>query len=188
MRQLIIAFADMELAHKVRTLLRSCGINVDEVCFSAAAVLQCVGRMSDGGLVLCPATLPDMSASGLMELLPDTFDMLAVISSRQQTSLQRPGMFVLTQPFQTDTLADSIRQIIETRQLSYGRHRLDKHSSEISSKQRSQEEEKLIAQAKYLLMNRKKFSEPEAHRYLQRKSMESGIRLAELARKIVNSR
>lgn len=188
MRQLIIAFADMELAHKVRTLLRGRGISTDEVCVSAAAVLQCVGRMSDGGLVLCPAALPDMSASGLMELLPETFDMLAVVSSRHQTIFERPGMFVLTQPFQTDTLADSIRQILDTRQLSHGRHRSDKHSpAELTSKQRSQEEEKMIAQAKYLLMNRKKFSEPEAHRYLQRKSMESGIRMADLARRILSN-
>ncbi|NLW12159.1 MAG: ANTAR domain-containing protein [Clostridiaceae bacterium] len=188
MRQLIIAFADMDLALKVRTLLRGCGISVDEICSSAAAVLQCVGRMSDGGLVLCPPTLPDMSASTLMELLPETFDMLAVVSSRQQSLYERPGMFILTQPFQTDMLADSIRQIMETRQLSFTRQMMDKKPRpELTSKQRSQEEEKLIAQAKYLLMNRRKFSEPEAHRYLQRRSMESGMRMADLARQLIGS-
>ncbi|MDN5314776.1 MAG: two-component system, response regulator PdtaR [Clostridiales bacterium] len=220
MRQLIIAFANADLVQKVRTLLNSCGINASELCTTAAGVLQAAARLSGGGVVLCPGRLPDMAAASLMDLLPEDFDMLLVVSSHQQGVYDKPGVFTLTQPFQTATLADSVRQLLETRQLivpasapvsksvsgtgtgigrrivkntgtspdlvSSGGVSASASSAEsIGQHQRSLEEQKLIAQAKYLLMNRKKIDEAQAHRYLQRRSMESGVRMVDLARQIL---
>jgi len=50
---------------------------------------------------------------------------------------------------------------------------------------RNSNEQHIIEQAKYLLMNRKHLTEAEAHRYLQKRSMESGIRMIDLARRII---
>lgn len=245
MRQLIIAFSDQALAQKVRSLLQSHGLEVSAVCASAAQILQSVDRFRGGGLVLCPWQLPDNTALGLIELLPDDFDVLAIVSSRQGMPSAHPGLYPLSQPFQATVLTESIRQLLETRQLSYtslaplleSNGRASERASGFSNRSaassgqippaqanghrmpgaaanygkarinatdpavrngpstsasdgrlngegphRSAEDQKIIEQAKYLLMNRKQMTEAEAHRYLQKKSMESGVRLVDLAR------
>ncbi|MFZ7101836.1 MAG: ANTAR domain-containing response regulator [Peptococcaceae bacterium] len=50
----------------------------------------------------------------------------------------------------------------------------------------SLKEKKKVGQAKELLMNKKGMTEPEAHRFLQRKSMETGVPLKAIAQKILN--
>ena len=49
-------------------------------------------------------------------------------------------------------------------------------------KERSEEEQNLIARAKQLLMERNNMTESEAHRYIQKCSMDSGTNLVETAR------
>ena len=50
---------------------------------------------------------------------------------------------------------------------------------------RSPEEEALLSRAKALLMDRRGMTEGQAHRFLQKKSMDSGARLAETARQLL---
>ena len=51
--------------------------------------------------------------------------------------------------------------------------------------QRNEEEQRLIRQAKELLMNVNRMSEAEAHRFLQKHSMDMGMKLADTARLIL---
>lgn len=48
------------------------------------------------------------------------------------------------------------------------------------------QEKKKITQAKDILINKKGMTEPEAHRFLQKKSMETGVPLKAIAQKIIN--
>ena len=50
---------------------------------------------------------------------------------------------------------------------------------------RRPEEEMLIREAKKLLMERNRMTEEEAHRYLQKCSMESGVNLVETAQMVL---
>jgi response regulator NasT len=207
MRQLIIAFPDQTLALKVKSLLQTQGLSVSAVCNSASQVLQSVDRFSGGGVVLCPWLLPDCSAGSLIDLLPEDYDVLAIHTSRNGIPALRAGLYTLPQPFQTSVLAESLRQLLATRRIEYSALHKDQtavktnrsavsdlNASEMGKKtkpqskasvQRSQEEQKLIEQAKYTIMNRKRLTEEQAHRYLQKRSMETGVRLADLARSIL---
>ena len=49
------------------------------------------------------------------------------------------------------------------------------------SRKRNDAEKKLVDQAKALLMERNNMSEDEAHRYLQKSSMDSGTNMVETA-------
>ena len=53
-------------------------------------------------------------------------------------------------------------------------------------KQRSSEEKGLIDQAKRLLMERNGMTEEEAHRYIQKCSMDSGTNLIETAQMVIS--
>ena len=52
---------------------------------------------------------------------------------------------------------------------------------------RGAEEKRIIDQAKALLMNRNNMSEEEAHRFLQKKSMDTGSRLIDMAASVLKS-
>ena len=52
-------------------------------------------------------------------------------------------------------------------------------------KKRSQREENYIRNAKFLLMERNHLSEEEAHRYIQKSSMDSGTNMVETAQMIL---
>ena len=45
----------------------------------------------------------------------------------------------------------------------------------------------MIADAKQLLMDREGYTEDQAHRYLQRRSMETSLKMTEVARLIIAS-
>jgi response regulator NasT len=53
-------------------------------------------------------------------------------------------------------------------------------------KERSEEEKNLIAEAKALLMERNHMTESEAHRYMQKCSMDSGTNLVETAQMVIS--
>ena len=52
---------------------------------------------------------------------------------------------------------------------------------------RREEEQKLIRAAKELLMDVNRMTEAEAHRFLQKRSMDSGMKLVEMAQYIIDS-
>ena len=54
------------------------------------------------------------------------------------------------------------------------------------NRERSQEEQETIRKAKELLMERHKMTEPEAHKYLQKCSMDSGTGIVETAEMIIS--
>jgi two-component system, response regulator PdtaR len=197
-RHLIVAFAAQAAAQKVKAVLQNAGLAVRGVCASGAQVLQLAAQCDGGGLVICPIRFPDMSAREIMSLLSEDFDMLVLVTSRQQSLIGGSGIFALAEPVNAASIISSARQLLETRQLraigfmdgageprSTAVPETGRKSDRESSHGRSTEEQKVIEQAKYLLMNRKRISEAEAHRYLQKKSMESGIRLIELAHRII---
>jgi response regulator NasT len=53
-------------------------------------------------------------------------------------------------------------------------------------KERSMEEQNLIMRAKELLMERNNMTESEAHRYIQKCSMDSGTNLVETAQMVIS--
>lgn len=201
MRHLIVAFSEQDVAQKIKALLTSHGQAVRGICSAGHQVLQMAAGSEAGGVVICPIRFPDMTAQEIMSLLPESFDMLVLVTPRQQGQISGPGIYTLTQPFNSTMLLDSVRQLMETRQLRAASsvvldriHRPSHLPAGVEERGkpetaamhgRTTEEQKVIEQAKYLLMNRRKMTEAEAHHYLQRKSMESGIRLVELARQII---
>ena len=195
MRQLIIAFSDQDVALKLKALLISRGLPVRGICGSGAQVLQMAAQGEGGGVVVCPIRFTDMNASEVMSLLAEDYDMLVLVTPRQQGMISGPGVYALSQPASAADIVEAARQILETRQLRAASSACQPTApatgkptpgGEDPAHGRTPEEQKIIEQAKYLLMNRRKITEAEAHRYLQKKSMESGIRLIELARRIIS--
>ena len=79
-----------------------------------------------------------------------------------------------------------VHELLQTLEMMEGQIRRRRKRFRYIPRQRSEEDRQMIEQAKALLMDRNKFSEEEAHRYIQKRSMENGTGLVEVAQMILS--
>ncbi|MCD7883589.1 MAG: ANTAR domain-containing protein [Lachnospiraceae bacterium] len=170
---IVVAFPKPEDAKNVRNLLVRSGYSVGAVCTSGAGALSAADRLG-AGIIVCGYKLPDMIYSELCEDMPASFAMLLVASARVVGEGIKEGVLLVTMPFHINDLLDSLETLISNQE----RRRRQKR---MMAPHRSEEEKKLIADAKSLLMERNGMTEEEAHRYLQKTSMDSGTNMVETA-------
>lgn len=178
MTNIIVVFPRAEEARSIRNLLVRNGFTVNAVCTTGA---QAVSRADDlsGGIVLCGCRLPDMLYRELHELLPDTFEMLLLASQNNLAECAGEGIVCLGMPLKVHELLDTVGMMAENMERSRRERRT-------RPRERSKEEAGLVREAKELLMARNHMTEDEAHRYLQKCSMDSGTNLVETAQMVLS--
>lgn len=194
MRSIIVAFHDMDTAHRIRDVLLRHNLPVKAIATNASMALRNISSDDGGGLIVCGSHFSDMSSVNMLSLLPDDYDMLMLLSNKDMdfSFEHREGLYTLSLPVQAQDLASSARMLLDTRQLYTGSFRPSKSAAvskagEAGAVVRKQNEQRIIDQAKALLMNRNNMSEPEAHRFLQKKSMDSGSKLIDMAITVLKS-
>ncbi|NLT11351.1 MAG: ANTAR domain-containing protein [Clostridiaceae bacterium] len=191
MRGVIIGFSDQQMASKIRDIMIRNGINVRGIAHSGSALLRLTLLEDGGGLVVCGSELKDMTAYQLFSQLSEDFDVL-VLAAIPPTGFfpeEASGLFFLSAPIFSEELAFYSKTLLDTRQMpmaTYKRESRRKKDVFDQKTLRSPEETRDIQMAKMVLIERRHFSEEEAHRYLQKESMQRGLRMATLARQILD--
>ena len=176
MVSIIVVFPKAEDAKNIRNILVRSGYRVAAVCTSGAQVLQVADRIGEG-IVVCGYKFTDMLYSQLLEDIPDSFEMLLIASRSVLESCAARGVVCLALPLKIHDLANTVEMIM-------GNLLRKKKKRRQQPKVRSEEEMKLIADAKKLLMERNSMTEEEAHRYMQKCSMDSGTNIVETAQMV----
>lgn len=183
MNGVIIACKDSGMCEKLSQCLASAGISVIGTATKGAAALHLAGRFYDkGGVLLCAYAMSDMTAYELYKIKPDNFDMVVLLSARQRSVFHDSGMLCLDIPINRADLIETLALLTEHKwtRMSSGAKKDSKPA------ERTEDEKNIIANAKALLMDRNNMTEPDAHRFMQKKSMDSGEAMAEVAQKILN--
>ena len=169
MERIVIAFEQDSTSQKIRRLLESAGVARPLCCHTAAEVKTLLAQQRIP-TVICGFKLPDGTAEELFFDLPAGRSML-LIASESLLSLcwSDPRLVCLSTPLTRSGLIDGVRQALQAAEADL-------------RPARSEEEEVLIRLAKERLMARSHISEEQAHRLLQKKSMESGRKLSATAR------
>ena len=173
---IIVALPKIEDANKIRTILIRHGYDNIVPCCTASAALIATSREGTG-LIICACRLPDMHYTQLLECMPPYYQMLIV--GRQ--SVIGPGdnnVMALTTPLKAYDLVNTVEMLLTQLERRY-----KKQKKKLTV--RSEKEENYIRNAKLLLMDRNHLTEAEAHRYLQKWSMDSGTNLVETAQMIL---
>lgn len=194
MRSIIVAFPDMRHVCRIKEALSAGGFTVDGEALTGSMTLCQVTSRGEGGVVICGPLFTDMSAGHLQTLLPEEYDML-VLSSPGSVNLgyeRTDGLYTLSLPLRTQDLLSSVRMLLETRQMPSNRlyqekTRASQGMKESAIPQRGEDERRILEQAKTILMNRNQMSEQEAHRFLQKKSMDNGWRLIDTAQAVIRT-
>ncbi|MDD3251824.1 MAG: ANTAR domain-containing protein [Lachnospiraceae bacterium] len=178
MANIIVAFSKPEDAKSIKNILTRSGLQVITVCTSGAQVLAQAEDLSSG-IIVCGYRMTDMLFSELHDCMPAEFSMLMVSSPSKWVAQVPEDIVCLPMPLKVHDLVSTLEMMIQAN--SRRRKKLRQQP-----KQRNEEEQTLISQAKNLLMERNNMSEEEAHRYIQKCSMDSGTNLIETAQMVIS--
>lgn len=177
MINIIVAFPKKENAESIKKILSRSGFSVDAVATTGSKALQFANSL-DGGILICNYRFVDMMYTELYGYLPKNFQMLLVASQNICNEREINDLMCLAMPLKVHELVHTLEM------MSHSIIRQRKKSRE-HPKARSEADQKLLNQAKRLLMVRNHMTEEEAHRYIQKRSMDNGTGLVETAQMVM---
>lgn len=177
MTRIIVAFPKAENGKNIKNVLVRNGYQVVCVCTNGAQVIQEANGLQDG-IVVCTYKLSDMIYQELVECLPTGFDTIVISTKNQWVENGTPGIVGLAVPLKIHELLSTVEMV------SYNLERKRRKRRQAPRK-RTKEEQELVDRAKAILMERNQMTEDEAHRYLQKTSMDNGTSFTETAQMIL---
>lgn len=176
MAGIIVVFPKEEDSRAIRNLLVRNGFNAVASCMSGA---QAISRADDlgEGIIISGYRLSDMRYTDILDSVVGRFEML-LIASPDRLVEEEISISTLTMPIKVRDLINTV-EMMENNILS----RRYKKKKKIH--QRDPEEQAIINQAKTVLMEKNHISEQDAHRYIQKTSMDSGNNMVETAKIIL---
>ncbi len=178
MTNIIVAFPRQEITTNIKRILLQNGYRVQAVCHTGGQVLQSANELG-GGIIICGYRFADMMYQELYDYMPRYFEMLLVASPANCSSREVENLVCLATPLRANELLSTVAMM-------EGELFRQKRKRRSQPRRRTPEEEALLHAAKELLMERNNLSETEAHRYLQKCSMENGADIVETAQMILS--
>lgn len=179
MASIIVVFPKIDDARVIRNMLTKSGFDVVAACSSGANAISKADGLSSG-IIITGYKLSDMLYSELVECKPKSFEVLLLASEQKLESCSGAGFTTLAMPFKTYELVSTLNDMLS------GMEVRRKQAKKAAPPRRSPEEQLIIDRAKAVLMEKENMTEPEAYRYIQKASMESGNRLIDSAYKVLS--
>ncbi len=174
MGTILIGMPKHEDATRIADLIRNGGISEECLtCTTGSDVLRKTEEY-DAALVICTKRFSDMGYEELVSYLPTSVSILLLTKDASLAPFAG-NVIRLLMPFKVDDLVGTVQTLLPY-QPFYERRK---------KKARAPAEQKIIDEAKMLLMERNEMTEPDAYRYLQKASMDSGRTLLESAQMIL---
>ena len=180
MSSIVVANSNPEHAQKIAAVLRSSGLYVGAVCTTGAQVMDFTSKHYHGGIVVCSVKLRDMAAVNLPRMAGSSYDFLFLVSSQLASMCDSLEQATLMLPINRTNLISTVNMFLNLADCTPLTIRKKLAAESCDDKQ-------LIKNAKDLLMKRNNFTEPQAHRFIQKKSMDNGKKMVESAMIILNS-
>lgn len=175
MERVIVAFASEKSQLQITRLLESGGIYPAACCASGAEVIRTVWNLGSAA-VICGFKLRDMTASELAADLKGIGTVLAVATPAHLDFCEGENLLKLAVPASRGDFFASLDLLLDSESRS-----LRSPAPTVPG-----DEQRLVQRAKELLMDVNHMTEAEAHRFLQKRSMNTGRRLVEIAQLILS--
>lgn len=173
MVHIVLAFSHDDTALKIRRMLDGTGYEPDNIlCHTAAELFRAIEDY-DNVLVIMGYKLPDMVVDGIYEYVHSGCKIMSIVRADHIEEILNDEIFVLPLPVTRAKLVSSVNMLI-------GDAPKIKKSTE-----RSSPENKLVEEAKLFLMDTYHMTEQQAHRFMQKRSMDSGSKMIDTARLIL---
>ena len=178
MNNIIVAFPKEDVARNIKKILAQSGYSVVSVCTTGAQALASVNNL-ETGIIVCGYRFVDMMYTEVYEYLPKGFQMLLIASPTNVIDNNVENLISLSLPLK-------VHELMQPVEMMDGYISRYKQRQKKKPKIRSEAELEIIDRAKRRLMERNGLSEEEAHRYIQKRSMEDGTGLVEISEMILS--
>lgn len=175
--RLVIA-APQGVVKKLQGILESAQIRADDICFSGEAALDMLSGQE--ALLLTTVKLDDMTGTELAKQAGDAVSVLMIVPGDYEEPVPE-NVLLLRNPLSPDALVQAVRT------MSHCAARMHALREKADKLDRQLKERKVIDRAKGKLMDALHLTEKEAHYRIQKKSMDTGRRIAEIAQEILDS-
>jgi DNA-binding NtrC family response regulator len=176
MEKIVVAFENENNRKRVCDILEANGIPVKVSCRSGAEAIRAIRKMS-GGIVISGFKLAEMTAADLAYDLSGIAMVLTIAAPQYLEQCVNDNMFKLPTPFSRGDLVSSVRMLLQMQEKHY----------RSAPPRRSGKDTADINKAKEILMSKNGMTEEEAHRFIQRRSMDTGMKAVETARLIIST-
>ena len=183
MDNVIIGFTDRKKGEAVKDIVAANGFYNVFICTNGDEVIRAANE-SAGGIVICGYKVAHMLHTEIYEMLPDTFGMLVLLSRKQADLVDNEDIFSLVLPVTKVDVIKTVNMIlsyVNELHLGSGTKNNESHKGF-----RTSEDDIIIERAKLYLMNKYKVTEEAAHRFLQKSSMNHGMKMVDTAKNILN--
>jgi len=177
MGTILVAMPKPEDSNRLCSVIRNAGILDDiEICHTSSEILR-ISNARDCGVVICTKQVFEMNYLELGDYIPQYFGMIVLTKnmSLEMTSERMVKLMLPLAPREFISTINMVGSIVDRR---------IRKKKKIPPR-RSESEQRLIDNAKGLLMERNGMTEPEAFRYIQKCSMDTGRNMVESAQMIL---
>lgn len=172
MERVVLAFSKEETAQKIKRILDGTGYEVCSVCRSRSELLRYTAAL-DEVLIIMGYKLGEALADDIVLDLPAGHKLMSIVKMDNKDMVTNDDIFVLPLPVNRQSLLSAIEIFLGV----IGKRKKTK---------RDPEEEKIIDKAKLYLMEKHKMTERQAHRFIQKRSMDTGAKFIDTARLILH--
>ncbi len=169
--KVIVAFEGEKTAQRFAEIIESSYVAKCIICHSADEVKRTVEKR-DVHVVISGYKLHGWTAMDLAEDLPATTMMLVVATQSQLDLCELDDIFPLPAPVSRADLTIAVRMAMQ----------MGRRLERLIRPKRSDEEKQIIDRAKQALMKKYDITEDQAHRMIQKRSMDNGTRMVQMAR------
>lgn len=174
MYKIVLAFSNEKNRNRIYETLEAEGYTPKNMCRTGKEAIREIRRLG-GGIIICGCRLSDMTADDLTYYVDGIASVIAVGQPVMLDMCENENIYKLPTPLRKDKLISAVASILQK----------DCTVAETKTLVRTEEEKEVINCAKQLLMKHNKISEPEAYRFIQKKSMDIGFKMTSTARLII---
>lgn len=174
MSRVVLVFENEKNRSRIEDMLASDGIEVRLACKSGAEAIRAVHNMGSG-LIISSYKLPDMTSSMLAQNLAGLGILLVIGTAAQLDMCDGEDLFKLPTPLSRADLISSANMLLQ----------LEERVHKKVLPARPDDDKQIIESAKIYLMERNLMTEVQAHRFIQKRSMDSGSKMIDTAKQIL---
>ncbi|MGN1317697.1 MAG: ANTAR domain-containing response regulator [Lachnospirales bacterium] len=169
---IFIALNNKKTALSIAKILISEGISVTAVIKNVSDLTTTLSYYKNG-TIITSCLFDGIHIDRIMDYVPDGYTAIVVGNKEQLNNCENDNLFKLAVPLHKNDLICAL-DMMSTFDSSYQ-----------PESNKSLQDEKLIDRAKHTLIDTYNMTEEQAHRYIQKKSMDTGRKLVEIAKIIL---
>lgn len=170
---IFIAFDNRKIAVSIAKILITNGNNVAAISKSSVELMNSL-HYYPSGIIITGCIFDGFRTERMIENVSEEFNFIVVGNKMQIDDLPDERVFKLSTPLQKNDLICSV-DLLMTMDTEYK-----------STTRKNVQDDKIIQRAKSVLIDMYSMSEDQAHRYMQKKSMDTGRKMVDIARIILD--